>query len=106
MHFRTAATKPLTQWLIAWGSWGALYGFCLLMLLFLAAPIAIVIIVSFSDADLVYFPPPGLSTRWYAALPDSCEFINSFLLSLCLAVLAAVLAGIGCFPRRMATSWW
>jgi ABC-type spermidine/putrescine transport system permease subunit II len=63
MSSRAAATKPLTQWLTAWGGWGVLYGFCLLMLLFLAAPIAIVIIVSFSDAAFVYFPPPGFSTR-------------------------------------------
>jgi putative spermidine/putrescine transport system permease protein len=84
--------KLLTQWLTAWASWGALYGFCLLMLLFLAAPIVIVIIVSFSDAAFVYFPPPGLSTRWYAALLASGEFISSFLLSLRLALLVTLLS--------------
>jgi putative spermidine/putrescine transport system permease protein len=85
-------TKALTPWVTIWGGWGVLYGFCLLMLLFLAAPIAIVIIVSFSDAAFVYFPPPGFSTRWYAALLDYGGFIESFLLSLRLALLVTVLA--------------
>jgi ABC-type spermidine/putrescine transport system permease subunit II len=92
MSSRTVATKPLTQWLTVGGSWGALYGFCLPMLLFLAAPIAIVLIVSFSDAALVYFPPPGFSTRLYAALLDYGEFIEPFLLSVHLALLVTVLA--------------
>jgi putative spermidine/putrescine transport system permease protein len=92
MSSRKEATKPLTQWLTAWGSWGALYGFCLLMLLFLAAPIAIVITVSFSDASFVYFPPPGFSTRWYVALLEYDGFIESFLLSARLALLVTVLA--------------
>jgi ABC-type spermidine/putrescine transport system permease subunit II len=54
MSSRAVATKPLTQWRTVGGSWGALYGFRLPMLLFLAAPIAIVVIVSFSDAAFVY----------------------------------------------------
>jgi putative spermidine/putrescine transport system permease protein len=86
------ATSLLTKPLKGWGGWALLYGFCLLMLLFLAAPIAIVIIVSFSDASFVYFPPPGYSTRWYAALLEYDGFIESFLLSLRLALLVTVLA--------------
>jgi putative spermidine/putrescine transport system permease protein len=89
---RPYASKTLTQWLAVWGSWGLLYSFCLLMLIFLAAPIAIVIIVSFSDASFVYFPPPGLSTRWYAALLDYSGFIESLLLSVRLALLVTVLS--------------
>jgi putative spermidine/putrescine transport system permease protein len=89
---RPYASKALTQWLAVWGSWGLLYSFCLLMLIFLAAPIAIVIIVSFSDASFVYFPPPGLSTRWYAALLDYSGFIESLLLSVRLALLVTVLS--------------
>jgi putative spermidine/putrescine transport system permease protein len=92
MRHGTYRTKSATQWLTAWGSWGMLYGFCGLMLLFLAAPIAIVIIVSFSDASFVYFPPPGFSTRWYAALLDYSGFIESFLLSVRLALLVTVLS--------------
>jgi putative spermidine/putrescine transport system permease protein len=75
-----------------WGSWGVLYGFCGLMLLFMAAPIAIVLLVSFSDAAFVYFPPPAYSLRWYAVLPELDGFIASFLFSLRLALVVTVLA--------------
>jgi putative spermidine/putrescine transport system permease protein len=35
------------------------------VLLFLIAPVAIIIIVSFSGAGYLQFPPPSLSLRWY-----------------------------------------
>jgi putative spermidine/putrescine transport system permease protein len=75
----------------AWIPWGGLYGFCLLMLVFLAAPIVIVLIVSFSDAEFVYFPPPGFTLRWYANLLVVEGFVTSFLLSVRLALLVTVL---------------
>ena len=78
-----------------WAPWGLLYGFCGLMLLFLAAPIVIVLLVSFSDAEFVYFPPPGFTLRWYAHLMRMEGFVPSFLLSLRLALLVSGLA-LGC----------
>ena len=81
------------RWLsTAWTSWSALYGFCLLILLFLAAPVVIVLLVSFSSAEFVYFPPPGWSLRWYANLFSIEGFVGSFLLSLRLALLVSVLS--------------
>jgi putative spermidine/putrescine transport system permease protein len=35
------------------------------VLLFLIAPVVIIVIVSFSGADYLSFPPPHLSLRWY-----------------------------------------
>src|SRR5206468_1573289 len=35
------------------------------VLLFLIAPVVIILIVSFSGADYLRFPPPSLSLRWY-----------------------------------------
>ena len=35
------------------------------VLVFLVAPVAIILIVSFSGADYLSFPPPSLSLRWY-----------------------------------------
>ncbi|RMF85466.1 MAG: ABC transporter permease [Nitrospinota bacterium] len=80
------------QAVIQWGLWSLLYGFCFLMLLFLAAPIVIVLIVSFSDAEFVYFPPPGYTLRWYTGLIHVEGFIDSFLLSLRLALLVTGIA--------------
>ncbi len=75
-----------------WAPWGLLYGFCGLMLLFLVAPIVIVLLVSFSDAEFVYFPPPGFTLRWYTHLMRMEGFVPSFLLSLRLALLVSGLA--------------
>lgn len=36
-------------------------------LIFLIAPVVIIVIISFSSAEYLKFPPPGLSVRWYAA---------------------------------------
>jgi putative spermidine/putrescine transport system permease protein len=47
---------PGTVALLAWA--GA-------VLVFLLAPVLIILIVSFSAADYLSFPPPGLSLRWY-----------------------------------------
>jgi len=35
------------------------------VLVFLIAPVAIILILSFSGADYLQFPPPSLSLRWY-----------------------------------------
>lgn len=92
MPWPNTVAHGATRRLTAWGSWGVLYAFCGLMLLFLVAPIAIIIAVSFSDAAFVYFPPPGWSLRWYSALLHVEGFVESFLLSLRLAALVTVLA--------------
>ncbi len=75
-----------------WAPWGILHGFCGVILLFLVAPIVIVLLVSFSDAEFVYFPPPGFTLRWYAHLGRMEGLVPSFLLSLRLALLVSALA--------------
>lgn len=75
-----------------WASWSVLYGFCLAMLIFLMAPIIIVLLVSLSDAEFVYFPPPAWSLRWYANLWHVEGFVASFWLSLRLGIFVSVLA--------------
>lgn len=61
MSWNVSMTKAAKVRLAVRGSWVILYGFWGLMVLFLAAPLAIVLIVSFSDADFVYFPPSAYS---------------------------------------------
>jgi len=59
----------------------------------LVAPTAIVVVTSFTSGYSLKFPPPGYSSRWYAALwNDSPELIEAFLLSLKLAGTATVLS--------------
>jgi putative spermidine/putrescine transport system permease protein len=57
---------------------------------FLLAPIAIVIVLSFSAGPSVSFPPPGLSLRWFRYLAGRDEFISSAIVSFEIAALASI----------------
>ena len=65
-----------------------------LILLFLALPILVVALLSFSSASYLRFPPPGLSLRWYAAYLGSRDWIESTTLSLTVATSVAALSTI------------
>ena len=66
------------------------------VLLFLALPIGVVVLLSFSSASYLHFPPPGFSWRWYAAYFGSRDWLESTTLSLVVAGAVVVLAtGLG-----------
>lgn len=52
----------MTAWRLLRGS------VCAVITLYLIAPLAIVVVISFSAAPFLQFPPPGLSLRWYHRL--------------------------------------
>jgi len=64
------------------------------ILLFLLAPIVVIVIGSFSDVAYVVFPPTGFSLRWYVAFFSSREFIESTLLSARLGAIAMIISTI------------
>jgi putative spermidine/putrescine transport system permease protein len=43
---------------------------CGLVILYMLVPLAIVIVISFSSAPFLTFPPPGFSLQWYKAVRD------------------------------------
>jgi putative spermidine/putrescine transport system permease protein len=66
-------------------------------MIFLLAPIGVIIAVSFNDTTLFSFPPTGWSLRWYQALWSSREWREAGWLSLWLALVvagASLLAGV------------
>jgi putative spermidine/putrescine transport system permease protein len=68
-----------------------------LTMVFLLAPIAVIIVVSFNDTTLFGFPPPRWSLRWYRALWESRAWREAGWFSLWLAsavALAALLIGV------------
>ena len=67
-------------------------GLCLLVAIFLLAPLFVVVIISFSSASFLQFPPPGLSLRWYALLFSTPAWTNSLLVSVQMLVPASILA--------------
>lgn len=61
--------------------------------LFIIAPIAVVLIGSFTAGDSVVFPPQGLSLRWYVTLVRGhADLVEAFWVSLELALVSAGLA--------------
>lgn len=63
-----------------------------LILLFLTLPIVVVVVVSFSSASYLTFPPPAFGLRWYNAYFGSPDWLQSTWLSLWVAAAVVVLA--------------
>lgn len=61
-----------------------------LILAFLAFPIGIVVVVSFSSASYLTFPPPAFGLRWYRAYFSNADWLRPTELSF--AVAGAVVA--------------
>lgn len=74
-----------------------LAGFTGLVYLFLYAPIAIVVVLSFTDRRIPTFPMTGFTLKWYAQLlPPGYDhqIIGALIQSLQIAVLSSIGAGI------------
>jgi putative spermidine/putrescine transport system permease protein len=83
-----------------------------LILLFLALPIVVVVVVSFSSATYLTFPPPAFGLKWYAAYFGNADWLRPTWLSLWVAagvvVISTVLGtlaavGIARLPRTLRT---
>jgi len=61
-------------------------------IIYIVAPLAIVVLNSFSSVAYSVFPPPGFSLRWYANLFEQSAFGVAALRSVLLATLATALA--------------
>ena len=76
----------MTSWRIVRG------GLCLLVAVFLLAPLVVVVIISFSSAPFLQFPPPGLSLRWYMQLFSTPAWTNALVVSVEMLVPSSILA--------------
>jgi ABC-type spermidine/putrescine transport system permease subunit II len=61
-------------------------------LVFLTVPLVIVIPMSFSSAQALTFPPPGLSMRWYESFFGDPRWIDAMATSAVLALISSVVA--------------
>jgi len=66
----------------------------ILIVAFLLAPIVIVVVTAFSSDAFLKFPPSGLSLRWFEEFFGSSEWIDSTVLSIQLAIVAAFFATV------------
>ena len=62
------------------------------VLIFLFAPIAIVVAVSFSPSSVFAFPPDGFSLRWYHTALEADALLSSIWLSVQIALLSTAIS--------------
>ena len=65
---------------------------CALMALLMLAPLAIVLIISFSSAPFLTFPPPGFSFQWYRTFFGDAEWMETLWTSVRVMIPTSVLA--------------
>jgi putative spermidine/putrescine transport system permease protein len=80
----------------------ALGVFTIVFVVFLLAPILVVVVVSLSSSSFVSFPMPGLSWRWYWRIVEYRPFIDALLVSLRLALASAALGALLGVPAALA----
>lgn len=68
--------------------------YCLLVYIFLLAPIAVVIGASFNAGSFLTFPPQGLSLRWYVTFFHNDVFMRAIRTSLWVAAVATVFSTV------------
>ena len=73
-------------------NWFLLCGYGLLVVAFLLTPLIVLILMSFSSTGQLVFPPIGFSLQWYPLAAKVQGILDSFMLSLKLAFLTAVLS--------------
>ena len=66
--------------------------FCWLVLIILSAPLFIVAGVSLNEKKLMFFPPRGLSMRWYEEIFTKSAWFDALLASLAIAAGAGLIA--------------
>ena len=74
-----------------------LRGFFALLIVFLYAPIAVLLVFSFNDSDVPTFPLSGFTTRWYndfANNPDLKAALTTSAIVAAISSLGAVLLGV------------
>lgn len=79
--------------------------FHILFAIFMLAPLAIVVLVAFTDKGYVSLPFDGASFRWFYAILDHPDFIDAFYRSLALAAGSATIAVLLAVPAGMAIAW-
>jgi len=86
-----ALSRSLTT--LAWRCGrGAFALYVLFWLLFLVAPIVIIVVVSFTGANYMLFPPPGFSLKWFAEVASLSWFRTALASSLIIATVSTTIA--------------
>lgn len=81
---------------------GVFVGFVWLIILFVLVPLVVTVWVAFFSNKIMAFPPEGYTATWFVKAWSTADFRNGFLLSVQIAVSAALLALILGVPAALA----
>ncbi len=70
----------------------AIRSFTTLVYIFMFAPIAVVVLLSFNSAQFGSFPIEGFSLRWFEELFNNAAIVRAFQTSLWLAIVTAIVS--------------
>jgi spermidine/putrescine transport system permease protein len=87
---------------ISKGGRRALVLFFVSLLVFLYAPLVILIVFSFNDRELVSFPWQGFTLRWYQAFIENAALLTSLRTSAYVAFVTAILTVALAIPASIA----
>jgi len=73
-----------------------------LLVVFLYAPILILIIFSFNDREFVSFPWQGFTTRWYSDFIANTQIVDALKTSAWIAAVASIITTILAVPASIA----
>lgn len=79
-----------------------LWGMFWLLVVFLYAPILILIIFSFNDRELVSFPWEGFTTRWYEGFIRNPQILNALKTSAWIALISSIVTTVLAVPASIA----
>jgi putative spermidine/putrescine transport system permease protein len=60
--------------------------------LYLLLPVIFAVVISVNPSDLYTFPPESITLKWYAAVLERTQWVDSFVLSFQYSILATVIA--------------
>ncbi len=69
---------------------------------FILAPLAVVVLVSFTGKGYISLPTDGFSLRWFRAIGGASELVDAFWLSLWLGLASATVAVVLAVPAALA----
>ncbi|HTC10792.1 MAG TPA: ABC transporter permease [Acetobacteraceae bacterium] len=76
--------RDVTRWILR--------GYTVLAFTFLLLPIAIIVLMSFSNQRYMGFPPPGWTLHWYEAVREQPRWLTATINSFCIGIPTALLA--------------
>jgi spermidine/putrescine transport system permease protein len=72
--------------------WSAIRSFTIFVYVFMFAPVAVVMLLSFNSSQFGSFPMEGLSFRWFVELWNNDAIVRAFKTSMLLGALTAIIS--------------